>query len=97
MTDILFMSLGKVVGCVILAVLKLVVAVAQVRASSSFIGFMVDTAALGQVFPKYFGFPCQLFLLLIAPQSTSPSNLQGWYNRPINNLSDSGMSFTPVQ
>jgi hypothetical protein len=25
------------------------------------VGFVVDKAALGQVFSEYFGFPCQLF------------------------------------
>jgi hypothetical protein len=24
-------------------------------------GFVVDKAALGQLFPEYFGFPCQTF------------------------------------
>jgi hypothetical protein len=25
------------------------------------VGFVVDKAVLGQVFPEYFGFPCQSF------------------------------------
>jgi hypothetical protein len=38
-------------------------------------------------------FPCQSYIPPIAPQS-SPSIMQGWYNRPINDLSDSGLGFT---
>jgi hypothetical protein len=33
--------------------------VAQVRARSGHVGFVVDKVALRQVFSKYFGFPCQ--------------------------------------
>jgi hypothetical protein len=29
------------------------------------VGFVVDKAALGQVFPEYFGFPCQSFHRLL--------------------------------
>jgi hypothetical protein len=29
------------------------------------VGFVVDKAALGQVFSQYFGFPCQGFRLLL--------------------------------
>jgi hypothetical protein len=29
--------------------------------SGQHVGFVVDKAALGQVFSKYFGFPCQSF------------------------------------
>jgi hypothetical protein len=32
---------------------------ARVRALSGHVGFVVDKVALGQVFSKYFGFPCQ--------------------------------------
>jgi hypothetical protein len=28
---------------------------------SGHVGFVVDKVALGQVFPKYFGFPCQIY------------------------------------
>jgi hypothetical protein len=54
---------------------------------------VVDIVALGQAFSKYFGFPCQPFVPLIAPQS-SPSIVQGWYNRPINGGSNSGLGST---
>jgi hypothetical protein len=30
-------------------------------ASGQHVGFVVDKAALGQIFSEYFGFPCQLF------------------------------------
>jgi hypothetical protein len=29
--------------------------------SEQHVGFVVDKAALGQIFSLYFGFPCQLF------------------------------------
>jgi hypothetical protein len=32
-----------------------------VFASEQHVGFVVDKAALGQVFSEYFSFPCQLF------------------------------------
>jgi hypothetical protein len=35
------------------------IAAAQVRARSGHVKFVVDKVALGQVFSKYFGFPCQ--------------------------------------
>jgi hypothetical protein len=34
-------------------------------AYGQYMGFVVDKAALGQVFSKYFGFPCQLFHRLL--------------------------------
>jgi hypothetical protein len=34
-------------------------AVARVRVRVEHVGFVVDKAALGQVFSEYFGFPCQ--------------------------------------
>jgi hypothetical protein len=47
------------------------------------VGFVVDEAALGQVFLEYFGFPCQSFhqffsIIIIT---------QGWHNRPIGGCS----------
>jgi hypothetical protein len=43
--------------------------------------FVVDKVALGQVFSKYFGFPCQsLFHQLL--QKSSSSIIWGLYNRP---------------
>jgi hypothetical protein len=46
----------------------------------------------GRVFSEHFGFSCQLFIPLFAPQS-SPSVIQGWYSRPINGRSSSGAWF----
>jgi hypothetical protein len=34
---------------------------AQVHVQAEDVGFVVDKATLGQVFSKYFGFPCQSF------------------------------------
>jgi hypothetical protein len=62
---------------------------------SSHVGSVVDRAALGQVSSEYFSFPCHSFIPLIAPQS-SPSIIQGWYNRPINDRSNSGPGSTPA-
>jgi hypothetical protein len=62
---------------------------------SSHEGSMVDRAALRQVSSEFFGFPCHSFIPLIAPQS-SPSIMQGWYNRPIYDRSNSGLGSTPV-
>jgi hypothetical protein len=56
---------------------------------------MVDSAALGQVSSKYFGFPCHPFIPLTVPQSPK-STIQGWYYRPINGSSNSGFGSTPV-
>jgi hypothetical protein len=47
------------------------------------VGFVVDKAALGQVFSEYFSFPCQSFhtnfsIIIIT---------RGWHNRPINGRS----------
>jgi hypothetical protein len=46
------------------------------------VGFVVDKAALGQVFSEYFGFPANLstnFSIIIITR--------GWYNRPIGGRS----------
>jgi hypothetical protein len=59
------------------------------------VGFVVDKVALGQVFPEYFGFPCQIFILPIAPQSPS-SLFWGLYNRPEVAAVPSGLSPTPL-
>jgi hypothetical protein len=53
---------------------------------------VVDRAALGKVSSEFFSF-CHSFILLIAQQS-SPSVIQGWYNRPINGRSNSGLGST---
>jgi hypothetical protein len=48
------------------------------------VGFVVDKAALGQVFSEYFDFPCQssfhqfFFFIIIT---------RGWHNRPIGGRS----------
>jgi hypothetical protein len=46
------------------------------------VGFVVDKAALGQVFSEYFGFPYQLF-----HQFLHHNNHPGWNNRPISGRS----------
>jgi hypothetical protein len=63
--------------------------------SSSHVSSVVDRAALGQVSSEYFGFPCHSFIPPTAPQS-SPSTIQGWYNRSINGRSNSGLGSTPA-
>jgi hypothetical protein len=60
------------------------------------VGSVVDRTALGQVCSEYFSFPCQSFIPLTAPQSSSSSSsppyiIQGWYNRPICGRSNSGL------
>jgi hypothetical protein len=62
---------------------------------SSHVGSVVDRQALGHVFAECFCFPCHSFIPLTAPQSP-PAIMQGWYNRPINGRSDSGLGSTPV-
>jgi hypothetical protein len=57
-------------------------------------GSVMDRALLRQAFSRYFGFLCQSFIPLTAPQS--PYIIQGWYNRPINGRSNSGLGSTPV-
>jgi hypothetical protein len=44
--------------------------------------FVVEKAALGQVFSEYFGFPCQSF-----HQFLHHHNHPGWHNRPISGSS----------
>jgi hypothetical protein len=51
-------------------------AAARVRVRAEHVGFVVDKAAMGQVFSEYFGFP--------ANHSTNFSIIiitQGWHNR----------------
>jgi hypothetical protein len=55
---------------------------------------VVDREPIGQVFSRYFGFPCPLFMPLTAPQS--PSIIHGWYSWSINGPSDSGLGSTPA-
>jgi hypothetical protein len=47
-----------------------------------------------QDFCEYLGKSCHSFSPLIAPHS-SPSITQGWYRRPINGRSNSGLGSTP--
>jgi hypothetical protein len=44
---------------------------ARVQTQSGYVGFVMDTAALGQVFSEYFGFSLPI-IPLIAPHSSSP-------------------------
>jgi hypothetical protein len=48
---------------------------------SGHVGFMVEKAALAQVFSEYFGFPCQAFRRLL--HISFVSIIQGWYSRQI--------------
>jgi hypothetical protein len=41
--------------------LRLPIAAARARIRAEYVGFVVDKAALGQVFSEYFSFPCQSF------------------------------------
>jgi hypothetical protein len=60
------------------------------------VGFFVYEVELGQVFSKYFGFVCHLFIPAISPLS-SLSVIRGWYSRPITGLSNSGVVSTPAK
>jgi hypothetical protein len=51
-------------------------AAAWVRARVWQVGFMVVKEALGQVFSKYFGFPCQSSLYQILHHHTHPGQVQ---------------------
>jgi hypothetical protein len=60
------------------------IAATRVRVRAEHVGFVVDKAALGQVFSEYFGFPCQssfhqFFSIIIITR--------GWHNRPIGGRS----------
>jgi hypothetical protein len=48
-------------------------------------GFVVNEAALWQVFSEYFGFPCIAFHLLLHTHTHTPSSIFifGWYIRPV--------------
>jgi hypothetical protein len=48
-------------------------------------GFVVDKAALGQVFSECFGFSCQAFhrLLHTLHHPSSSIIIRGWYDRPV--------------
>jgi hypothetical protein len=57
-------------------------AAARVRVLAVF-AFVVDKAALGQVFSEYFGFPCQSFHQIFYIIITT----RGWDNRPLGGRS----------
>jgi hypothetical protein len=61
--------------------------------ASSKVESVVDRAAVGRVSSEHFGFPSHSFIPLIVPQS-SPSIIQGWYNKPINGRSNSRLGST---
>jgi hypothetical protein len=44
-------------------------------------GFVVEKATLTQVFPEYFGFPCQAFHRLL--HTSSSSIIRCWENRSV--------------
>jgi hypothetical protein len=54
------------------------------------VGFVVDKAALGQVFSEYLGFPCNhstnFFITIVT---------RGWHNRPLVAAVPSGPNWTP--
>jgi hypothetical protein len=77
------------------AIRRLPTAAACLEPGSSHVEFVVDTATLRQVSPKYFGFPCHSFIPPVSPQST-PSIIQAWYNRPVNDCRSSGLGSSPV-
>jgi hypothetical protein len=62
----------------------------------SYVGSILDRAALGQVVSEYFGFSCHSAIPLI-PSKSSPSMNQGWYNRSKYdcNNSDPGCTLAP--
>jgi hypothetical protein len=68
---------------------------AQARAQVKSVGFL-DKAALGQGFSECVGLSRQSFIPPTAPQSSSSSIIQCWYNTPIRGLSNGGLSFTPA-
>jgi hypothetical protein len=51
-------------------------AAARVRAQVWQVGFAVDKVALGQVFSKYFGFPCQSSFHQILHHHNHPGQVQ---------------------
>jgi hypothetical protein len=71
-------------------------AAARVRARIWSSGICGEKVALGQVLSEYFGFPCQIRIPPIAPQSPS-SIVWGWYNRPVVAAVPSGLSLTPLR
>jgi hypothetical protein len=62
---------------------------------SGYVGFMVDRVALGQVFSKYFGFPCQ-FSFNRLRHIHRLSSRAGTIGQTVANI-PSGLSLTPPQ
>jgi hypothetical protein len=56
---LLYLALGRAVAQAVSRWLP--TAAARVRGPAEHVGFVVDKAAMGQVFSEYFGFPCQSF------------------------------------
>jgi hypothetical protein len=57
------------------------------------VGFVGEEVALGHVFSKYFGFPCQFAFHRLLHKSSS-SVIWSWYNRPVVAAIPSGLSLT---
>jgi hypothetical protein len=60
-------------------------------ASGQHVEFVVDIAALGQVFSEYFGFPCQSFHKFLHHH-----NHPGWHNRPFSGRSAEWSQLDPT-
>jgi hypothetical protein len=56
------------------------------------VGFVVDKAALGQVFSEYLGFPCQAFYRLLYTH-----HHPGMVQEPSSGLNNSGLGSSPRQ
>jgi hypothetical protein len=65
----------------------------QWRYGSGHVEFVVDKAALGQVFSEYFGFPLPL-IPPTAPHSSSPT-IRGWCSGLVVAEAPSGLCSTP--
>jgi hypothetical protein len=59
------------------------------------VGFVVDKAALGQVFSEYFGFPCQSSFHQLLPNHHHLSSEAGTIGQTVAAVS-SGLSLTPL-
>jgi hypothetical protein len=60
------------------------------------VGFVVHKVALGQVFSKYFGFPCKSSFHQFL-RSHHHLIIWGWYNRPVVPSVPNGLSLTPLR
>jgi hypothetical protein len=47
------------------------------------VGFVVNKAAVGQVFSEYFGFPCESSFHQLLHHHNRITITQGWHTRPI--------------